>query len=365
MKWNRALRDMKPYIPGKTTTEVKTLYGLDEVVKLASNENPYGCSPTVQSFLKTLRTEFEIYPDGHASVLRAKLSDRHNVEESSILFGNGSDEIISIITRALLDENLNTIMAIPTFPQYAHNARIQGAEIREIPLHNGQHDLDGMSCAIDANTSVIWLCSPNNPTGNLIPSKALRNFLEQIRLDILVVIDEAYFEYISDESYIDSVHLLQEFQNVIILRTFSKAFGLASLRIGYGIGHPSVISELNKVRNPFNANTNALLIAEKALDDMSFIQQCRELNHIQSLRLQNFAAQHDLHIFDTEANFVLIAVDGDADDAAKYLLQRGYIVRSGNALGTPGYIRVTIGTQVQNTGFMATFNQYLKNVRGH
>ena len=362
MKWNRALEKMKPYKPGTSIEEVKRVYGLKEVVKLASNENPYGSAPSATKYLSTAIFQHEVYPDGHAVELRKKLAMKHEIDEASLIFGNGSDEIISIISRALLAKGTNTIMATPTFPQYAHNALIEGAEIREIPLLDGQHDLNSMFQAIDENTTVIWLCTPNNPTGNLIAPNPLQAFLDRISANTLVVLDEAYYEYITAPTHVDSVRWLEKYPNILILRTFSKAYGLASFRIGYGMAHPTIISELNKVRNPFNTNVPAMLIAEKALEDTTFIQQCQQLNHEQRLRYQAYAASRNLHLFDSETNFVLMEVNGDADEASQHLLQCGFIIRSGNALGTPGYIRVTIGTEKQNTGFFDAFDSYLELV---
>lgn len=356
MHWKVILDTMSPYKPGRTTDEVKRHYRLKDVVKLASNENPYGTAPSASAYLASGEFELEIYPDGNATALREKMADKLGVNQDMLLFGGGSDEIIAMIARALLSSDTNTVMATPTFPQYAHNAKIEGAEIREVPLKEGQHDLDGFSKAIDSNTSVIWLCSPNNPTGNLIPGNDLRTFIQQVPAHVLIVLDEAYFEYITDSRYSDTVTLLKDFPNVIILRTFSKAYGLAAFRIGYAIGHPAMISNLNKVRSPFNTTAVGLALAEKALDDHEFIQQCRKLNREQMERFVNYATENNLYIYDSEANFVLIQVPGNADAASEKLLQHGFIVRSGEALGTPGYVRVTIGTEDQNTGFFAAFD---------
>jgi histidinol-phosphate aminotransferase len=359
MNWKKALKSMTPYKPGRSIEEAKRLYGLDEVVKLASNENPYGCGVSVSEYLASVAIQYEIYPDGNAPGLRQKLAEKHGVAEDELLFGNGSDEIIMIISRALLGKGTNAIMATPTFPQYAHNAQVEGAEIREIPLKDGQHDLGGFLGAIDGDTAVVWVCNPNNPTGSLIPSDSLKKFLEQVPENILVVLDEAYFEYITDSNHIDSVTWLKEFSNVLILRTFSKAFGLASFRVGYAIGQSEVITSLNKVRSPFNNNALGLAVAEKALEDNAFIEQCRKLNREQRERFIQYATEKKLHLFDSETNFVLIEVPVDADEAAERLLQHGFIVRSGNALGTPGYVRVTLGTEEQTSRFFNAFDTLL------
>lgn len=360
MQWKSVLSTMKPYKPGRSIEEVKKVYRLDSVVKLASNENPYGCASTVTEFLGSSTMPFEIYPDGHGTPLRAKLATKHGVDESAILFGNGSDEMISIISRALLDDNVHTIMPTPSFPQYAHNAKIEGADITEIPLRNGYHDLNDFLAAITNETAIIWVCNPNNPTGSLIPYDELENFLERVPENILVVLDEAYFEYVTDPSHGDSITLIDRFPNILVLRTFSKAYGLASFRIGYAVGSSAIIAELNKVRNPFNNNTLAVAVANKALDDEAFIDMCRRLNARERERYKAFASEKGMHMFDSEANFVLIEVPTDADEATEFLLQQGYIVRSGNALGTPGYVRITVGTEEQNIGLLQAFTLLLQ-----
>ncbi|MCM3637687.1 histidinol-phosphate transaminase [Sporosarcina luteola] len=360
MQWKQVLSTMRPYKPGRSTEEVKKAYRLDSVVKLASNENPYGCASTVAEFLSNTSMPYEIYPDGNGTTLRAKLAEKHGVEESSILFGNGSDELVSIITRALLDEKVHTIIPTPSFPQYAHNAKIEGADITEIPLKNEHHDLNDFINAINDRTAIIWVCNPNNPTGSLIPKAELESFLEQVPENILVVLDEAYFEYVTVSDHIDSIGLIDRFPNIIVLRTFSKAYGLASFRIGYAVGSSDIITELNKVRNPFNTNTLAVAVATKALEDDAFIDMCRELNAKQRKRYKSFANEKGIHMYDSETNFVLMEVPGDADEASEFLLKHGYIIRSGNALGTPGYVRITIGTEEQNTGLLQAFTLLLQ-----
>jgi histidinol-phosphate aminotransferase len=362
MNWKKALDSMQPYKPGRSIEEAKRMYGLDDVVKLASNENPYGCAPSVREYLTSAVTQHEIYPDGYASNLRSKLTQKLGVGEDALLFGNGSDEIVMIISRALLGTETNTVMATPTFPQYAHNAKVEGDEIREVSLkEDGQHDLEGFLNAIDDETAVVWVCNPNNPTGSLIPSDTLKAFLDQVPRNILVVLDEAYMEYITAPGYIDSINYLEQYPNIIVLRTFSKAYGLASFRVGYAIGHPEVISNLNKVRNPFNNNSLGLAVAEKALEDEAFIEHCRKLNYEQRQRFVQYASDKKLHLYDSETNFVLIEVPIDADDASEKLLQQGFIVRSGNALGTPGYIRVTIGSEEQMSKFFKAFDTLLQS----
>lgn len=360
MRWRKVLHEMDPYTPGKSIEEVQKEYGLEEIIKLASNENPYGAPPAAKEILATGTSKLEIYPDGYAGKLRAKIAEKLEVRESELLFGSGSDEIIVIIARALLGEGTNTICATPTFPQYKHHALIEGAEVKEIPLVDGNHDLESFLEAIDEDTSVIWLCSPNNPTGTIVENDALINFLDRVPDNILVVLDEAYHEYVVSEKYIDTTKLYERYKNVIVLRTFSKAYGLAALRVGYGIGDASVITPLNTARSPFNVTSLSLAVAETAFEDQSFIDKCRTLNREQLERFYAYAKENNLHVYPTEANFVLIEVPGSATEATEHLLKQGYIVRSGDALGTPGYIRVTIGTEAQNDGFFKAFDTLLK-----
>lgn len=361
MNWKPALATMNPYKPGRSIEDVQKEFDLAEIVKLASNENPYGCAPSVRRILENPGVQVEMYPETSAPPLRTKLARKLGVEESNVILGNGSDDLITIICRALLNRESNTLMPTPSFPQYAHNAKIEGAEVREIPLMDGRHDLDRFLQEIDSSTAVIWICSPNNPTGDLIPSKRLKKFLDAVPRTVLTVLDEAYFEYITEESYENPIQWLSEYPNLMILRTFSKAYGLASFRIGYGIASSEIITELNKVRNPFNTSSLALLVAEQALADQSFIEECRMKNDHQRKRFEQFAKKHNLHINPSEANFVLIEVPMDANEATDKLLQQGFIVRSGNLLGTPNRVRVTIGSEEQNNGFFKAFESLIAN----
>lgn len=360
MKWNPRLEGMRAYEPGKTIGEVKREYGLDRIVKLASNENPFGCSEKVKRFLQESRLETELYPDGYATELRLSLSGNLGVSEKQLLFGSGSDELITIISRALLSENVNSVMPWPSFPQYRHNARIQGAEIREVPLQpDFSHDLDSMMEAIDDHTSVVWLCTPNNPTGGIIPHEQLREWIGQVPEHVLVVVDNAYHEFVTDAAYEDPLSLVDEFANVIVLRTFSKAYGLAAFRVGYAVGREEVIAKLDPVRPPFNTNVLAQQAAAVALADDAFIETTRQLNESGKEQYARFAESHGLKCPKSEANFVLLEVKGSADEAAQELLKRGYIVRSGDKLGTPGFVRITVGTSEENEGLLSAYAEVL------
>ncbi|MET0786388.1 MAG: histidinol-phosphate transaminase, partial [Paenisporosarcina sp.] len=313
MKWKKQLSGMKAYQPGRSIDDVKKMYGLSSIVKLASNENPLGTSPKVPQFIEEQDIDFARYPDGYAGALRMKLAEHLQVNENQMLFGNGSDEIVLIIARALLQPGVNTVMATPTFPQYRHNAQIEGAEVREVPLIDGHHDLDGMLKQIDDQTTVVWLCSPNNPTGNLIQQAKLDQFISNVSPEVLIVLDEAYVEYITDKEYRNSITYLPKYKNVVILRTFSKVYGLASFRIGYAIGHEELIANLDPLREPFNTTSLSQGVAIAALSDQSFVEHSRAVNKQGIAQFESFCLKHNLFMYPTQANFVLIDIKTDSD----------------------------------------------------
>lgn len=360
MKWKQQIHGMKAYQPGKPIEEVKKMYGLDEVVKLASNENPFGSSPKVKAFLQQDASNHAIYPDGYAQELRTAMANHLGVKETELIFGNGSDDLIAIITRALLYPGVNTVMADPSFSQYWHNADIEGAEVRKVPCVDGCHDLEAMLQAIDENTSVVWVCSPNNPTGTLIPDAQLKSFIERVPSDVLVVLDEAYIEYVNDPSYEDTLKYFRQYENVILLRTFSKAYGLASFRVGYGIAQEQTIAKLDPVRAPFNNTILSQKAAVIALEDQAYIEQCRKANEKGKQQFVAWCEKQGLHYYPSQTNFVLFEVKADSDVVFQEMMKRGFIIRSGAALGALGYIRVTIGTEEQNAKFLSLLEEVLQ-----
>ncbi|MCM3180154.1 histidinol-phosphate transaminase [Cytobacillus horneckiae] len=360
MKWKEQLLSLKPYQPGKSIEEVKRQFGLNEIIKLASNENPFGCSPKATAAISQPSTFFALYPDGYATKLRQALAADLNVEPEQLIFGNGSDETIMMLSRALLTPETNTVMATPTFPQYKHNAIIEGAEVREIPLKDGEHDLNAMLKAIDEKTAIVWLCSPNNPTGTYIPADKLREFMLLVPEDVLIVLDEAYCEYTTVNDYHDSIELVKDFPNVIALRTFSKIYGLASLRIGYGIAQRELIQAMEPVREPFNANRFAQEVAIHALNDKAFIENCRLTNQEGLAQYYQFCEEEGLSYYPSQGNFILIDFNVDGDEVFQFLLEQGYIVRSGQALGFPTSVRVTVGSPEQNEGVIKVMKQFIQ-----
>lgn len=360
MQAKKVFESMAPYTPGKQIEDVKKEYGLTKIVKLASNENPFGYSSKVKEAIPEMLDHLEIYPDGNATMLREKLSSHLNVSADQLIFGCGSDEIVEIISRTYLEEGTNTITAWPTFPQYRHCAKIEGAEVKEVPLlENGEHDLTKMLSEVDENTRIIWLCSPNNPTGNLIERDKLVSFLKKCPKDILVVVDEAYYEYIDKDKNPNTVELLNQFSNLIILRTFSKAYGLANLRVGYGIASKEIATLLNITRGPFNTTTIGQLSAIHALEDQDFIAHSYEKNLENKSSFRRDLEEIGLSSYESEANFLFVKLPTSGDQLFEYLLSKGFIVRSGEALGHPNGVRITIGTEEQMSELRELIKEYL------
>lgn len=359
MRLKESLLTLTPYQPGKSVESVKKQYNLDKIEKLASNENPFGCSAKVLEAIGEYPKSLAIYPDGYAADLRNAVAHFYHIQPEDLIFGNGSDNLIQILSRALLDAHSSTVMAVPTFSQYRHNAVIEGAVIREIPLKDGNHDLDAMLAAIDDTTNIIWLCSPNNPTGTYIPEQKLIAFLEKVPAETLVVLDEAYNEYVVADDYYDSISLTRRFDHLIVLRTFSKIYGLASLRIGYGIANPKIIQALEPAREPFNVNSFGQFAAVEALADQEFVQQCKQTNRLGLEQFYQFCQEHHLHYFPAQGNFILIDFQMDGDLVFERLLKKGYIVRSGKALGFPTSVRITIGSADQVQGMLNAISEFL------
>jgi histidinol-phosphate aminotransferase len=358
-KVKKQMEPLKSYQPGKTMEEVKRELGLSDVIKLASNENPHGCSSSVEHAIGNSFQKLAQYPDGYAKDLRVGLSSFLQVNEEQLIFGNGTDEIVTMISRTFLGEGVNTVMATPTFPQYKHNAIIEGAEIREIPLKDGYHNLEEMYDNVDENTAVIWICSPNNPSGTYSSEDELHNFVKKIPDDVLIVLDEAYYEYVVASDYPETISWLEDFPNLIILRTFSKAYGLASFRVGYGISNPIIISQLSPARNPFNTSRFAHVAAIAALEDQQFITYTKKKNKEGLKKFYQFCNEFDLYYYPSEANFILIDFGIPGDEVFQHLLRNGFIVRSGELLGFPTSVRITIGTEEQNEGIINVLSDWL------
>lgn len=347
------------YQPGKPIEDVKREFGLTDVVKLASNENPYGCSPKAKEAVINELARTNLYPDGASTELTLAVARHLGVETSQIVFGAGSDEVILMITRAFLVPGDETVMATSqhTFPQYKHNAEVEGAVCVEVPLKDGVYDLPAMLAKVTPRTKIVWICNPNNPTGTIVTHQEIKRFMEQISPEVLVVLDEAYCEYTTSSEYHDGLALLKEYPNVLLLRTFSKIYGLASLRIGYAVGRPDIIRYINQVREPFNTTRFAQAAAAAALADQSFVDFCRSENVKGIAYLQEQFDRLGFSYLPAHGNFILVDVQRSGTEVFDALQRKGVIVRAGHF---PTCIRVTVGSPEENIRFIETLEEVLK-----
>lgn len=353
------------YQPGKPVEDVKRELGLEEVVKLASNENPFGYSELAKAAIINELGQIATYPDGASFELTAAVAQKYGVEPNQIIFGTGSSDIILMLARTYLAPGDETVMADETFSQYKHNAEIENARIIEVPLKDGKHDLPAMLAKITERTKVVWICNPNNPTGTIVKEDELTAFLDQVSNDVLVVLDEAYCEFVNEPGFPDGIKLLKKYRNLLVLRTFSKIYGLASLRIGYGIGHPDVIQYMNQVREPFNTTRLGQAAAKAALADDEFVAFCHEQNRAGIEYFYKHFDRLGLSYFPAFGNFVMVDTKRPSGDVFQALMSKGIIVRP-RWTYYPTYIRVSVGTPEQNEKFIVALEQALQEaaVRG-
>lgn len=357
MKYRECLVNVAPYVPGKNEEEIKKEFGLEKVVKIASNENPYGPTPNIKEYLNGVN--FSIYPDNYMSELRSKLSNRLNVNEEKLLFGNGSVEIIQMISRTFLNNGDNIVTQLPSFSSYFSEAKIQDAEIRTIKYNDKySFNLDEMLKLIDTKTKIIYITNPNNPLGTIVTKEELYNFVSKVPSNILVVIDEAYFEFVRDEKYASGIELMDEFKNICILRTFSKAYALAALRIGYIVASEEIITNLEKVRVPFNASTIAQKCACIALDDEKYMKDSVGLIYKSIDYIYERLDKLNIEYIKTQANFIMINVKQPSKDVVFKLMKNGFIVRDGFPL-MENWIRVSIGTLQDMEEFLKVLSEVI------
>lgn len=354
------VRAIAPYQPGKPIAELARELGLNEadIIKLASNENPLGPSPHALAAAEAALHDIALYPDGAGFALKAALSGKLEVAANQIVLGNGSNDVLDMVARAFLSPGTSAIYAQHAFAVYPIATLTVGATGIEVPALDYGHDLAAMQLAIRDDTRVAWLANPNNPTGTFLPWAQIEVFLHQVPSHVLVVLDEAYGEYLPHEDRFDTVAWLARFPNLLITRTFSKAYGLAGLRVGYGLGNAAVIDVLNRVRHPFNVNGVALAAAEAALDDAEFLARSFALNRAGMLQLTQGLAAMGLAQVPSKGNFVLVKV-GEAARVNSALLQRGVIVRPVANYGLPEFLRVSVGLAVQNTRFLEALKAVL------
>jgi histidinol-phosphate aminotransferase len=354
-----AVNDLVPYEPGKPVEEVQRELGLERVVKLASNEGPFGPFPQAREAIERCAGELNRYPDGGAYRLRAALAERLNLRFEEVAVGAGSDGLVDCLSQAMLDSGDEIVCGWPSFPSYAIDARKLGAVPRTVPLEDGRYDLDALLDAVGPRTKIVYVCLPNNPTGTTNTRAELDAYFERVPEHVLTVLDQAYLEYIEDPDYPDGVEeYLKRGRRVVVLRTFSKIYGLAGLRVGYGLAPAAVVTAIGKVRRAFDITTPAQEAALASLDSPKELARRRELNAEGRGRLEAILREHGLDpVGPPVANFLFADVGGDSRPFFEQLLREGVIVRPTHGFGAPTAIRVTVGTEGEHELFSAALDR--------
>lgn len=356
----KALSRIKDYVPAKSIESVKRQYGIDTVIKLAGNENSLGCSPLVKEKLIEAFDTLSYYPDMNCTKLREKLAGIHQIKEEQIVFANGSFELISLIAQTFLEEDDEVINIEPSFGWYKNVSLQMGANIINVPLKDFKADLEGVLQNITQKTKLIWLCNPNNPVGSILTHKQVKNFLDKLPSDILLVLDEAYVDYIDETDAPNFFELLREYHNIISLRTFSKVYGLASFRLGYAVSSEEITGYINKVRIPVNVNALAQIAALSSLEDQEFRNQVIENNKRGVQLYYKELDELGLKYVRTNCNFIFFDIGIDTVKVEQEYLKRGIIVRTGVEFGYPTWLRITIGKYEENVLVIDILKEILK-----
>ncbi len=354
------VRSIAPYVPGKPIAETARELGLAEadILKMASNENPLGSSPKALAAIRASLEGLHYYPDGSGFELKAALARRLAVRPENIVLGNGSNDVLELAARAFLTASDSAAYPQHGFMVYPLVVQAIGATAIEVPARDYGADLDAVLAALRPDTRMVFLANPNNPTGTFLPWDAVRAFVERVPADVMVVLDEAYGEYLPDALRSPTVAWLAEFPNLIVSRTLSKAYGLAGLRIGFGLAHPEVAEIMNRVRQPFNVNHLAMVAACAALDDEAFIEESRRVNAAGLAQLARGFERLGLDYIPSVGNFITVRV-GDASRVYGGLLREGVIVRPIAGYGMPEHLRVTVGLPEHNTRLLAALERAL------
>ena len=347
------IKRLHPYLPGKPVEELERELGIASAIKLASNENPLGCSPRVRDALTPASEHLELYPDANAFYLKQRLAQKLGVAENQITIGNGSNDVLDLVARSFLDSEAEAVFSRHAFMVYAMVTQACGARAKIADAHAPDanqpygHDLDAMLALIGDDTRLIFIANPNNPTGTWIKRNELETFIDRVPDHIAIVIDEAYFEYVELEEYPDSIQWLERYPNLVVTRTFSKIHGIAGLRIGYSVSSSELCDLFNRVRQPFNGNTMALAAARAALDDDSFVDESRRVN-AQGLKLmRDWFDDRGIDYIPSAGNFLSMRFGDNSDRVYQALLRRGVIVRPVANYELPDFLRISVGTRPQ------------------
>lgn len=354
-----AVTNLKPYVPGKPISELERELGIADSVKLASNENPLGCSELAKEAVRAELAQVGLYPDGGGVELRNALAEKHGVSPNQITLGNGSNDVLDMIARVFLAPGLESLFSQYAFAVYPISSQAVGATLNVVPARDYGHDLEEMLNRIGEKTRVVWIANPNNPTGTWLNGEELEGFIAAVPSNVIVVVDEAYIEYVDEPDYPDASLWLDKYPNLIVTRTFSKTYGLASLRVGYGLAHADITDLLNRVRQPFNVNSMALAAARAALEDQAFIQRSVELNRAGMAQMTSAFELMGLDYIPSVGNFVTVDLGRPAAEIDQGLLRAGCITRPVANYGLPNHLRITIGTESENSRVLAALKQVL------
>jgi histidinol-phosphate aminotransferase len=351
--------NLVPYTPGKPISDVKREFGLTDVIKLASNENNLGPSPLAREAMRAALGTVNLYPDGSCFELRQAVAGLLACSPDQLIFGNGSDDLIRLLGLAFLQSGDEIVQDDPTFSQYEAAAVLNGAICHKVPNLNWAHHLDAMAERVGERTRIVFLTNPNNPTGTTVGARDVDSFMNRMPDETLVVFDEAYFEYVERPDYPASLNYVRDGRNVVVLRTFSKAYGLAGVRLGYGVTRSEIVRILEQVREPFNVSVLAQAAGIAALRDVDHLRRTREMNHAGKCAFYAAFDALGLAYAPSDANFVWVDVKRDSRTLAGELMRRGVIVRAGAAFGAPTHLRVTVGLPEENARFIRELKEVL------
>jgi len=353
------VRNLQPYQPGKPVESLERELGLTDIIKLASNENPRGVSPLVVDAVNETLLSAARYPDGSGTSLKQSLAERLRVSTEEVTLGNGSNDVLDLIVRAFVNPGEEVVVSEHAFAVYVLASMSVNAQLRVVPASGFGHDLVAMSDAVTSKTKLVFVANPNNPTGTYSSREAVEKFLDVLPPTVLAVLDEAYFEYVTNGDYPDGVTLLSRHPNLIVVRTFSKAYGLAGLRVGYGIASKEIAEVLNRVRHPFNVNVLALAAAEAALGDETFLAESIQQNLEGMKQLASGLDKIGLDWIPSVANFICARVGRNAGQIYQAMLERGVIVRPVANYGLPEHLRISIGLESENARALKVLTEAL------
>lgn len=351
---------VRPYVPGKPIEELKRELGIEEIEKLASNENPIGPSPKAIEAIKKEVENIHLYPEANATVLKEKLAEKYNLSTENIVIGNGGEELLKMIAETFINPGDEAIMAYPSFDKYSSEVCFMGGVAVKVPLKNYKHDFEGFVQKINDNTKLIFVCNPNNPTGNIMPKADIDYLIKNVPEDVVIVLDEAYYDYaVKNPEYPDSLEILKNRPNTIILRTFSKVAGIAAVRVGYLLTSKEISAAMNKIKLVFNVNRLAQVAGIAALEDYDHLEKTVDLNYKSLDLMEKYFEEKNFEYIKPNANFVFVNVGEDSRIVFGELLKKGIIIRPGYLWDWDNWLRVSTGTIEQTEKFIKRLDEVL------